>query len=96
MVRSPRQLGAGIIMGFADALSDEREPHRARPCLGARIRGIGHTLPVLIPDFRAAVTAAIAVVLAELGIIAWIRHRYMESSALSATLQVGLGEIGSS
>jgi hypothetical protein len=47
--------------------------------------GIGHTLPFIVPDFRAAMTAAVAVVLAELGIIAWIRHRYTESSALSAT-----------
>jgi erythrin-vacuolar iron transport family protein len=53
--------------------------------------GIGHTLPFLIPDFRAAMTAAIAVVVAELGIITWVRHRYMETPPLSAALQVGLG-----
>src|SRR5450631_1972795 len=37
--------------------------------------GIGHTLPFLIPDFRAAMTAAILVVVIELGIISWVRHR---------------------
>ncbi len=55
--------------------------------------GIGHTLPFLIPDFSVAMTAALAVVVIELGLIAWIRHHYMESSTLSATLQVGLGGV---
>ena len=93
-------LGAGISMGFAEALSDDGSlTGRGHPW----VRGIGlrtddragrHRAircPSWIPDFRAATTAAVVVVLAELGIIAWIRHRYMESSALSATLQVGLG-----
>ena len=53
--------------------------------------GIGHTLPFLIPDFSAAMTAAMVVVVVELGIISWIRHRYMETPPLSAALQVGLG-----
>jgi erythrin-vacuolar iron transport family protein len=53
--------------------------------------GIGHTLPFLIPDFGIAMTAAVIVVLVELGIISWIRHRYMDTPPLSAALQVGLG-----
>ena len=53
--------------------------------------GIGHTLPFLIPSFSAALTAAIGVVVVELGVISWIRHKYMETSAVSAALQVGLG-----
>jgi VIT1/CCC1 family predicted Fe2+/Mn2+ transporter len=53
--------------------------------------GIGHTLPFLIPEFHAAMVAAVVVVLVELGVISWIRHRYMETPALSAALQVGLG-----
>jgi hypothetical protein len=36
---------------------------------------------------------AVVVVLAELGAIAWIRHRYMDSPWLSATLQVINGGI---
>ena len=36
-------------------------------------------------------TAAIAVVIAELAVITWVRHRYMETPPLSAALQVGLG-----
>jgi erythrin-vacuolar iron transport family protein len=53
--------------------------------------GIGHTLPFLIPRFAVAMSAAIAVVVLELGVISWVRHRYMETPPLSAALQVGLG-----
>jgi hypothetical protein len=53
--------------------------------------GIGHTLPFLIADFRVAMVAAALVVVVELGVITWIRHRYMETPAFSAALQVGLG-----
>jgi rubrerythrin len=94
-------LGAGISMGFAEALSDDGSmTGRGRPLLrgvicGAMtaLGGVGHTLPFLIPEFHAALTAAMIVVLVELGIISWIRHRYMESSLVSAALQVGLGGI---
>jgi rubrerythrin len=94
-------LGAGISMGFAEALSDDGSmTGRGRPLLrgvicGAMtaLGGVGHTLPFLIPEFHAALTAAMIIVLVELGIISWIRHRYMESSLVSAALQVGLGGI---
>ena len=94
-------LGAGISMGFAEALSDDGSmTGRGHPLLrgvicGAMtaLGGVGHTLPFLIPEFQAALTAAMFVVLVELGIISWIRHRYMESSLVSAALQVGLGGI---
>ena len=92
-------LGAGISMGFAEALSDDGSlTGRGHPwvrgviCgLMTALGGIGHTLPFLIPDFHAAMVAAVVVVLIELGVISWIRHRYMETPALSAALQVGLG-----
>lgn len=92
-------LGAGISMGFAEALSDDGSlTGRGLPwvrgliCgLMTAIGGIGHTLPFLIPDFRLAMTAAISVVVIELAVISWVRHRYMETPALSAALQVGLG-----
>jgi VIT1/CCC1 family predicted Fe2+/Mn2+ transporter len=94
-------IGAGISMGFAEALSDDCSlTGRGHPWLRGLIcglmtalGGIGHTLPFLIPDFRAAMTAAGLVVIIELGIISWVRHRYMETPALSAALQVGLGGI---
>src|SRR6195256_4458472 len=93
--------GAGISMGFAEALSDDGSlTGRGHPwvrgsvCgLMTALGGIGHTLPFLIPDFRVAMTAAMLVVVIELGIISWVRHRYMETPALSAILQVGLGGI---
>jgi rubrerythrin len=94
-------IGAGISMGFAEALSDDGSmTGRGRPLLRGAIcgamtalGGVGHTLPFLIPEFHAAMTAAMVVVMVELGIISWIRHRYMETSLVSAALQVGLGGI---
>jgi hypothetical protein len=53
--------------------------------------GVGHTLPFLIGDFRVALGVAIFAVLVELGVITWIRHRYMDTPTVSAALQVALG-----
>ena len=94
-------LGAGISMGFAEALSDDGSlTGRGHPwvrgivCgLMTALGGIGHTLPFLIANFHAAVFAAALVVVVELGVISWIRHRYMETPTISAALQVGLGGI---
>ena len=94
-------VGAGISMGFAEALSDDGSlTGRGHPwvrgtiCgLMTAVGGIGHTLPFLIPGFQTALTAAILVVIVELGIISWIRHRYMESTLWSAAVQVGIGGI---
>jgi erythrin-vacuolar iron transport family protein len=92
-------LGAGISMGFAEALSDDGSlTGRGHPwvrglvCgLMTTVGGIGHTLPFLISNFQIAWTVAVLVVIAELAAIAWVRHRYMESPWVSATLQVVLG-----
>jgi len=94
-------VGAGISMGFAEALSDDGSlTGRGHPWLRGLIcglmtmlGGIGHTLPFLIPSFHAALTAAIVVVLAELAAISWVRTRYMETPPLSAALQVAFGGI---
>ena len=94
-------LGAGISMGFAEALSDDGSlTGRGHPwargliCgLMTALGGVGHTLPFLIPDFKVAMAAAVVIVLIELGVISWIRHRYMETPPLSAALQVGLGGV---
>jgi rubrerythrin len=93
--------GAGISMGFAEALSDDGSlTGRGHPWVrgvicGAMtaLGGIGHTLPFLLRDFRMALWAAGGVVVAELGLITWIRHRYMDSPWISAALQVGLGGV---
>lgn len=92
-------VGAGISMGFAEALSDDGSlTGRGYPWLrglvcGAMtaLGGIGHTLPFLLPQFTAAMTAAVVVVLVELAVIAWIRNHYMDTPPVSAALQVGLG-----
>jgi len=92
-------LGAGISMGFAEALSDDGSlTGRGHPWMRGAITGImtalggvGHTFPFLVPDFRIAMAAAIIVVVIELAVISWIRHRYMETPVWSAAMQVGLG-----
>jgi rubrerythrin len=92
-------VGAGISMGFAEALSDDGSlTGRGHPWVrglvcGAMtaLGGIGHTLPFLVSDFRVAMTIAMLVVVVELAAITWIRNRYMETPVWSAALQVGLG-----
>src|SRR5207247_3212909 len=96
-------LGAGISMGFAEALSDDGSlTGRGRPLirglvcgLMTALGGLGHTLPYLLPErhFHTATTVAVAVVAAELGLIAWIRHRYMDTPLTSAIFQVVVGGV---
>ena len=92
-------VGAGISMGFAEALSDDGElTGRGPPLLRGAITGlmtaiggIGHTLPYLIGDFALATGIAIVVVLIELWAIAWVRSRYMETKFLRAAFEVVVG-----
>ncbi|HEY7214579.1 MAG TPA: ferritin family protein [Thermoanaerobaculia bacterium] len=94
-------IGAGISMGFAEALSDDGAlTGRGHPWLRGLVcgvmttlGGIGHTLPYLIPDFRVATGVAGAVVAAELAAISYIRHRYMDTPLLSAAFQVVVGGV---
>jgi len=55
--------------------------------------GLGHTLPFLISDFRVALIAAMIVVAVELGIISYVRHRYMDTPLAASALQVILGGV---
>ena len=92
-------VGAGISMGFAEALSDDGSlTGRGTPWLRGSvcglmtaIGGLGHTLPYLIPNFWTATVVSIIVVVLELAVISWIRHRYMDTPILSATFQVAFG-----
>lgn len=101
LVGMAASIGAGISMGFAEALSDDGSlTGRGRPwvrgtvCgLMTTLGGVGHTLPYLIPDFRLATAIAVAVVLVELWIIAWIRARYMDTPFLQAAFQIVVGGI---
>jgi rubrerythrin len=92
-------LGAGISMAFAEGLSDDgsltgrgRPLERGLVCgLMTAVGGLGHTLPYLIPNYQTATWVAVAVVLVELGVIAWVRHRFMDTPLLSAVFQVVIG-----
>jgi rubrerythrin len=92
-------VGAGISMGFAEALSDDGSlTGRGHPwargfvCgLMTAVGGLGHSLPFLIPNLRTATAIAVAVVLVELGAISWVRHKFMDTPLSSAVLQVVLG-----
>ena len=99
-------IGAGISMGFTEALSDNGEiTGRGSPWLRGlvcglmtAVGGVGHTLPYLVPNswpnaFLTATSIAAVVVAVELLAISWIRTKYMESPFWSATLQVVLGGV---
>jgi rubrerythrin len=92
-------IGAGISMGFAEALSDDGSlTGRGHPWVRGTIcglmttaGGLGHSLPFLISNFRVATSLAIGVVGIELAVISYIRHRYMDTPLASAALQVVVG-----
>ena len=92
-------VGAGISMGFAEALSDDGKlSGRGAPLLRGLIcglmtmaGGIGHTLPFLIHDFSRALTVALVVVVLELALISWIRWRYQDTPIVSAVIQILFG-----
>ncbi len=94
-------VGAGISMGFAEALSDDGSlTGRGAPLVrGAvcgsmtAVGGLGHALPYLIPHFYVATALAFAVVAAELAVISWIRTHYMDTPFLQAAFQVVVGGI---
>jgi rubrerythrin len=94
-------VGAGISMGFAEALSDDGSlTGRGHPWVRGLIcglmttaGGIGHTLPFLISDFRVATSVAGAIVAAELAAISFVRHRYMDTPFLTAAFQVVVGGV---
>ncbi|KIZ39735.1 MULTISPECIES: iron exporter MbfA [Rhodopseudomonas] len=99
-------IGAGISMGFAEALSDDGSmTGRGSPWLRGGIcglmttvGGLGHTLPYLVPDswanaFWIATAIAGFVVFFELWAIAWIRAKYMDTPFLQAVFQIVLGGV---
>jgi len=101
LVGMAASIGAGISMGFAEGLSDDGVlSGRGKPWLRGPIcglmttaGGIGHTLPFLISSFYLAMWIAMIIVAIELAVIAWVRHRYMDTPLLSATFQVVVGGV---
>jgi erythrin-vacuolar iron transport family protein len=94
-------VGAGISMGFAEALSDDGSlTGRGSPVMRGIVTGLmtaagglGHTMPFLIQNFRLAMTIAVAVVAVELSAISYVRHRYMDTPFLQAAFQVVVGGV---
>lgn len=94
-------VGAGISMGFAEALSDDGTlSGRGSPLIRGTVcglmttaGGIGHTLPYMIADFKVATAVAVVVVAMELAAISWVRHRFMQTPLLRAAIQVAVGGI---
>ncbi len=94
-------IGAGISMGFAEALSDDGTlTGRGHPwirgvvCgLMTTLGGIGHTMPYLIRNFHVATSVAVFVVAIELAAISYIRKHYMDTPLISAAIQVIVGGV---
>ena len=94
-------IGAGISMAFSEGLSDTGElTGRGNPAVrggitgaGTFIGGILHTLPFLIPHYRAAIILGIVVVGLELLVLAWMRWRYFKVSFVRALASVTLGGV---
>ncbi len=92
-------IGAGISMGFTEALSDDGKlTGRGSPIkrgfasgIMTTIGGLGHALPYLITDFWVATSIAGIVVIIELWAIAYIQSRYMDTPFMRAALQIVLG-----
>jgi rubrerythrin len=99
LVGMAASIGAGISMGFAEALADDGKlSGRGAPLLRGIVcgvmtfaGGIGHTLPYLIPNFYTATVIACIVVVIELTAIALIQWKYMKTPPLAAAAKVMLG-----
>ena len=92
-------LGAGVSMAFSEGLSDTGDlTGRGNPVLRGAITGGGtfaggifHTLPFLIPGYGAAIIAAIIVVATELLTLAYLRHRFFQTSFAKSFVAVAVG-----
>jgi VIT1/CCC1 family predicted Fe2+/Mn2+ transporter len=92
-------LGAGVSMAFSEGLSDTGDlTGRGSPVLrgaitggGTFIGGIFHTLPFLIPGYGAAISAAVIVVAFELLTLAYLRHKFFQTSFARSFIAVAVG-----
>ena len=91
-------LGAGVSMGFSEALSDTgEETGRGSAVVRGTITGaatalggVFHSLPFIIPDVNRALLVAGIVVAIELITIAWVRHRFLHVTLRSSLVVVTL------
>ncbi len=94
-------VGAGISMAFSEALSDDGKlSGRGNPLTRGLVCGLmtfvgaaGHALPFLLPSFQIALAVSMIIVLVELLVIAWVRHKYMDTPLLKAAFQIVVGGI---
>jgi hypothetical protein len=94
-------VGAGISMGFSEALSDDgtetgRGSAFARGVVTGTMTTIGgvfHSLPFVIRDVNTALVVAGVVVAIELTTISLIRKRFLQVSLRVSLLQVALGGV---
>ena len=94
-------IGAGVSMAFSEGLSDTGQvTGRGNAYVRGAITGAGtffggilHTLPFLIPDYTAALVAALITVAFELVVLALIRWRYFETSFLRSFASITLGGV---
>jgi VIT1/CCC1 family predicted Fe2+/Mn2+ transporter len=94
-------IAAGISMAYSEGLSDTGElTGRGNPVVRGAITGIGtfmggilHTLPFLIPHYRAALLLAGIVVVFELIALAWLRWRFFRTSFVGSLGYVTLAGI---
>ena len=92
-------IGAGVSMAFSEGLSDTGDltgrgsPYRRGAITGAGTfaGGILHTLPFLIPAYRAALAVAVAVIALELLALAWIRWRFFSTGFVRSFISITLG-----
>jgi erythrin-vacuolar iron transport family protein len=92
-------VGAGISMGFSEALSDDgSETGRGSALVRGAVTGamttlggVFHALPFLISDVNTALAVAGVVVAVELVTISLIRKRFLAVSLRTSLLQVALG-----
>jgi len=92
-------LGAGVSMGWSEALSDTGETTGRGSAVvrGAitggmtALGGLFHTLPFIISNVHTALIVAGCVVAVELFVIAWIRNRFLDVSLRSSLLVVTVG-----
>jgi VIT1/CCC1 family predicted Fe2+/Mn2+ transporter len=94
-------IGAGVSMAFSEGLSDTGDlTGRGNPYLRGAITGAGtflggvlHTLPFLIPQYRAALIVALAMIALELVTLAWIRWRFFGTGFLRSFVSIALGGV---
>lgn len=101
LVGMSASVGAGISMGFAEALSDtgvhtgRGHPFRRGFVAGLMtfIGGVIHTVPFAAPDFSFALYVAYFVVGLELIVISYVRHHFFQMSFWKSMVQVVAGSV---